>query len=143
MVLRQPPPDALVSFSEFLLDRFGLAATMQVALLGSIAFHAVVVLGIGLNIAGGMRFDDPHNVMDVVLVNAKSATKPQKADALAQANLDGGGNTDQKLRAASPFPGMEAREPAPELRATESRRKQLEEQGLVELADTSSLGHSG
>jgi protein TonB len=116
MVLRQPPPDALVSFSDFLLDRFGLAATMQVALLGSIAFHAVVVLGIGFNIAAGMRFDDPHNVMDVVLVNAKSATKPQKADALAQANLDGGGNTDQKLRAHSPFPALDPRETTRELK---------------------------
>ena len=39
--------------------------------------------------------------MDVVLVNSKSATRPEKADALAQANLDGGGNTDQKLREAA------------------------------------------
>jgi protein TonB len=126
MVLRQPPPDALVSFSDFLLDRFGLAATMQVALLASIAFHALVVVGIGFNIAAGMRWDDPHNVMDVVLVNAKSATKPLKADALAQANLDGGGNTDQKLRAHSPFPALDPKETTRELKAAESRVKQLE-----------------
>ena len=43
-------------------------------------------------------------MLDVVLVNSKSATKPDKADALAQANLDGGGNTDEKLRAKTPVP---------------------------------------
>jgi protein TonB len=65
-------------------------------------------------------------VLDVVLVNSKSATKPVKADALAQANLDGGGNTDKKLRAKSPFPAVDPREPSPELRAAEARVQQLE-----------------
>ena len=39
MQLRQPTPDALVSFSDFLLERFGLVASMQAALIGSIAIH--------------------------------------------------------------------------------------------------------
>jgi protein TonB len=65
--------------------------------------------------------------MDVVLVNARSTTKPLKADALAQANLDGGGNTDQKLRARSPFPSVETKnDPSRELKAAEARVKQLE-----------------
>lgn len=42
--------------------------------------------------------------LDVVLVNAKTASRPTKADALAQANLDGGGNTDENRRAKSPLP---------------------------------------
>jgi protein TonB len=64
--------------------------------------------------------------MDVVLVNAKSAHRPEKADALAQANLDGGGNTDKKLRAATPLPALDARDPSRELRAAEGRVKALE-----------------
>ena len=36
--------------------------------------------------------------LEVVLVNSKSATKPYKAELLAQHNLDGGGNTDAKRR---------------------------------------------
>ena len=126
MQLRQnSSPDALVSFSDFLLERFGLVATMQVALLASIAFHLLLVIGVGLKIPRLPKFDDPQNVMDVVLVNSKSATKPVKADALAQANLDGGGNTDQKLRASTPLP-YDRREPSHELKAAESRVKQLE-----------------
>lgn len=46
----------------------------------------------------------PPNALEVVLVNSKSATAPVKADVLAQANLDGGGNTDEALRAKSPLP---------------------------------------
>jgi protein TonB len=127
MQLRQPP-DPLVSFSDFLLERFGLVATMQVAIVGSIAFHLFLIVGLGFRLPSIPAWDAPHNVMDVVLVNAKSATKPQKADALAQANLDGGGNTDKKLRARSPFPTVDQRDPSRELKAAESRMKRLEQE---------------
>jgi len=73
-----------------------------------------------------MREAAPHNIMDVVLVNSKSFAKPTRADALAQANLDGGGNTDKKMRASTPFPMADPRQPSPELKASEERRKQLE-----------------
>jgi protein TonB len=73
-----------------------------------------------------MRDAAPHNMLEVVLVNSKSATRPQKADALAQANLDGGGNTDRKLRAATPMPALETRDPSVELKAAQARQKQLE-----------------
>jgi len=127
MQLRQPP-DPLVSFSDFLLDRFGLVATMQVAIVASVALHLFVIVGLGFRLPSIPKWDAPHNVMDVVLVNAKSATRPQKADALAQANLDGGGNTDKKLRARSPFPTVDERDPSRELKAAESRMKRLEQE---------------
>ena len=127
MELREPP-DPLVSFSEFLLERFGLVASMQVALVGSIAVHLFIVIGLGFKLIEMPKWDAPHNVMDVVLVNAKSAAKPEKADALAQANLDGGGNTDQKLRASSPMPALQDRDPSRELKAAEARMKMLEQE---------------
>ena len=126
MQLTQNSPDALVSFSDFLLERFGLVTSMQVALLASIALHASLIVGVGLHILVP-RFDAPHNVLDVVLVNAKSAAKPRKADALAQANLDGGGNTDQKLRAKTPLPSLEQQR-REELQQMEARRRQMEEE---------------
>jgi protein TonB len=116
MQLREPSPDALVSFSDFLLERFGLVASMQVAVVASIALHLFVILGLGFRLPHVGGLDEPHNVMDVVLVNAKSATRPEKADALAQANLDGGGNTDKKLRAATPLPALDPHDPSRELR---------------------------
>ena len=39
------------------------------------------------------------------------STKPTKADILAQANLDGGGNTDEKRRAKTPLPVMPKEQP--------------------------------
>src|SRR5688572_21009985 len=125
MQLRQSP-DALVSFSDFLLERFGLVASMQVAVVASIALHLIVIVGFGVRLPQIPKWDSPHNVMDVVLVNSKSAARPEKADALAQANLDGGGNTDEKRRASSPFPTVDDRDPSRELKAAESRMRQLE-----------------
>ena len=125
MQLRQPSPDALVSFSDFLLERFGLVASMQVALVASVAFHAFLVIGLGMRLVLP-RFDAPHNVLEVVLVNAKSQAKPEKADVLAQASLAGGGNTDQKVRASTPFPNMEQKRAHQELRESEARKAQLE-----------------
>ena len=126
MQLRQPSPDALVSFSDFLLERFGLVATMQVAIVASIAFHTFAIVGLGLKLPRIGKDSAPHNMLEVVLVNSRSANAPTKADALAQANLDGGGNTDKKLRAATPLPALDPRNPTPELKAAEARVKQLE-----------------
>ncbi|MBK6982609.1 MAG: energy transducer TonB [Betaproteobacteria bacterium] len=99
---------------------------MQVAVVASVAFHAFAIVGLGFKVPDPRGFDAPHNVLDVVLVNAKSASKPEKADALAQANLDGGGNTDQKRRASSPFPVIDSRESTPEFKQAQGRVQQLE-----------------
>jgi protein TonB len=126
MQVRQPSAEAFVSFSDFLLERFGLVASMQVALIGSIALHAFLVLGLGIKLIRAPDLDAPHNTLDVVLVNSKSAHRPDKADAIAQANLDGGGNTDKKLRASTPLPLTAEREMQQELKAMEQRRRDLE-----------------
>jgi protein TonB len=126
MQLRQSAPDALLRLSDFLLLKFGLVVSMQVALVFSVAAHAFAIVGLGFEVPDPRRFTPPSSVLDVVLVNAKTQAKPEKPDALAQANLDGGGNTDQKRRASSPFPVMESRESAPELKQAQSRVQQLE-----------------
>ena len=144
MQLRQPSPDALVSFSDFLLERFGLVASMQVAIVASIAMHILAIVGLGFKLPSIPRWDAPHNVMDVVLVNARSKSKPEKADALAQANLDGGGNTDQKLRARSPFPTVDDKDPSRELKAAESRMRQLEAEArelMTRMKSTATVTH--
>ncbi len=66
--------------------------------------------------------------LQVVLVNAKSANRPHQAELLAQANLDGGGNTDAKVRATSPFPTTEDAEPQPELKTRQEQVRVLEQQ---------------
>jgi protein TonB len=76
--------------------------------------------------------------LEVVLVNSKSQTKPYKAQVLAQANLDGGGNTDQKRQAKSPLPILPQESPTTELSAATQRVQMLEQQARQLLAQNKS-----
>lgn len=64
--------------------------------------------------------------LEVILVNAKHNRAPLKADAVAQANLDGGGNVDQG-RAKSPMPDMRKTEMGDSVKAAKRRIQELEE----------------
>jgi protein TonB len=83
----------------------------------SIAVHAFALFGIALVLP------DPHNSanlmqpLQVVLVNSKSNSKPLNADAWAQYNLDGGGNTPEDRRAKSPLPLHDDSQFTPEQRS--------------------------
>ncbi|MGB3069327.1 MAG: TonB family protein [Ottowia sp.] len=69
----------------------------------SLAVHAVLLT---------VRFVDPEGFkrvfeespLEVVLVNSKSDEKPEKAQALAQASLAGGGESTAKRMASTPLP---------------------------------------
>lgn len=66
--------------------------------------------------------------LQVVLVNSKSAHRPVKADALAQTSLDGGGNTDAKAVATTPFPLQKDAEPQLELKTRMQQVQEMEQQ---------------
>lgn len=99
---------------------------MQVAVLFSIAVHAIVMFGVTFKMPDLSKFNNPAQPLDVVLVNTKSLTKPPRADALAQHNLDGGGNTDADSRAKSPLPVTRDDKKTTELAVAEKRVAQLE-----------------
>ena len=77
-------------------------STLQLALSVSILLHAIVL---------SVRFVDPEGFnrvfqdtpLEVILVNAKSTERPDKAQAIAQFALAGGGEAE-KGRATSPLP---------------------------------------
>lgn len=77
-------------------------SALQWALIGSAAVHVALL---------GIRFADPDRFnrlfrdtpLEVVLVNARSKDAPDKAQAIAQANLSGGGEA-LRGRATSPLP---------------------------------------
>jgi protein TonB len=77
-------------------------STLQIALGLSVLAHAVLL---------SVRFIDPETFnrivketpLEVILVNAKTNERPDKAKAIAQASLAGGGDLD-KGRATSPLP---------------------------------------
>ena len=76
------------------------------ALGASIVLHGVL-LAIRFSPFDLSKVQDSTPALEIALVNAKSKSKPTKADILAQANLDGGGNTDAQRRAKTPLPALQ------------------------------------
>lgn len=119
-------------------DRRFYALTMktrlQLALLVSIAIHVVVIAGISFKMPDKNPLSNLHQPLEVVLVNAKSSTKPAQPDALAQANLDGGGNTDAPRRAKSPLPVTRGDKQAVDPTLAARRAEQLEQEARQLMA---------
>jgi protein TonB len=104
---------------------------LRIALAMSIALHVIVL---------SLKFKFPESftlkstpALEVVLVNSKSATRPEKPDVHAQANLDGGGNTDERRRAKSPMPALPQTRPGNDIVEQSQRRVQRLEQQQREL----------
>jgi protein TonB len=93
----------------------------------SIAIHAVV-LAIRFQPFDFKKMLDRGPPLEVALVNAKSKAKPAKADILAQANLDGGGNTDEDRRAKTPLPVLPRESKATEVKVATQKIESLERQ---------------
>lgn len=93
----------------------------------SIAIHAVV-LAIRFQPFDFKKMLDRGPPLEVALVNAKSKAKPVKADILAQANLDGGGNTDEDRRARTPLPVLPRESKATEVKVATQKIESLERQ---------------
>jgi protein TonB len=97
---------------------------LQVAIAVSLAVHALLML---------LHFSFPESskamrekALDIVLVNARSANKPTDPQALAQANLDGGGNTDENRRIKTPLPPTQQQTTGTEIERMQRRVRELE-----------------
>ena len=81
----------------------GMSTLLTWTLAASLGAHAIL-LSLHFELPRLLKQATIAPPLEVSLVNAKTATKPSQADFLAQANLDGGGNTDAKRRLSSPLP---------------------------------------
>jgi protein TonB len=79
---------------------------ISLAMIFSVALHAFALFGVSLVLPDPNKSAAIMQPLHVVLVNSKSKSKPVKADALAQANLDGGGNTAEDRQAKSMLPNI-------------------------------------
>ncbi len=111
--------------------------TLQWALGVSIAVHGALLT---------VRFVDPEafnrvfedKPLEVILVNAKSNEKPDKAQAIAQTNMAGGGDVE-KGRATSPLPPSALTDIGDSLEEESARKLQsLQEQQNLLLAQVKS-----
>lgn len=97
---------------------------LWIAIAVSLAVHAVLLFL-------QFKFPDAANTMrekalDIVLVNAKSTRKPRDAQALAQSNLDGGGNTEENRRVKTPLPSTPQQTPGNDVQQVQRRVQELE-----------------
>lgn len=118
----------------FLLSQASSRATsrFQYAILVSLAMHIFVLFGLGIR-PHLPKLDALPPALDVVLVNARSESRPDQALALAQHNLDGGGNTDAERRIKSPLPVAPRDRETSVLSARAQRVEQLEQQARALL----------
>jgi periplasmic protein TonB len=92
---------------------------LTIALVASLAVHALAL---------AVRFVDPDKLrlrstdpsLEVVLVNARSQSRPSAPEALAQVNLDGGG-ANEAGRRTSPLPNMMRQRDGETLEAARAR----------------------
>lgn len=114
---------------EFMAGMEPSSRSLTLALALSIFLHALA-LSIHFKLPEIFRDKYLSQPLDVVLVNSKTRAKPVKADVLAQANLDGGGNTDEKRRAKTPLPVLKETEPGADVSRAARRVQELEAQQL-------------
>ena len=108
---------------------------LAMALGTSIVLHAVL-LAVHFKFPAALRWQASEPRMEVVLVNAKTRERPSKAEVLAQANLDRGGNVDERRRARSPLPVTQPKQPGRDLAEAQRRVRELEarQQELLAMA---------
>ncbi len=81
-------------------DRFG------VSLAGSTLLHVILILGLGF-VLPNLRALEGLPTLEITLVQTSSDTAPKDPEFLAQANQDGGGNSERPDIARNPFPVRE------------------------------------
>ncbi|MDP3513211.1 MAG: TonB family protein [Sulfuritalea sp.] len=104
---------------------------LTLAIGASLLIHALVL---------AVRFTPPdfidkarERALDVILVNSKSKNRPDKAQAKAQANLDGGGNVDEDRRAKTPLPPSRRTKEGDRLIEAKRRVAELEAQTQAQM----------
>jgi protein TonB len=108
-------------------------STLQIAIGASVAVHAGLL---------AVRIVDPEGFnrvfqdtpLEVVLVNARSNEKADKAHAIAQASLAGGGEAADRKRATSPLPPSALSAVGEDVEDSQKRIESMQEQQMLMLA---------
>ncbi len=119
--------ESLVATLDRRMARGAFNRPFQVALSGSILLHLIVISLVTFTLPDKKPASN-DKPLDVILVNAKSKAKPLKAQALAQHNLDGGGNTDADRRMKSPLPAVRNDVTSNDVTVAQKRVEQLEQE---------------
>jgi protein TonB len=112
---------------------------LNLALLVSALLH-VIVLSVHFKLPERIINSMQSPPLEVTLVNARTQERPVKPDALAQANLDGGGNTDAKRQMKSPLPRAPIESDKVQLDSAQARVQELEREVQELMAQLKKAG---
>ena len=98
---------------------------LYASVVASLLLHALL-FSLHFRFPDELRWKSGEQTLDVILVNARSHERPARSLALAQANLDGGGDTDLDRRARTPLPVIDPRRPGRDLARADRRVRELE-----------------
>ena len=88
--LASPPPPTVTAS-----DRLGLT------LFFSVVLHGIIILGVVFSHTDPAKIKT-NPTLEIILTQTSSTQKPKEADYLAQANQDGSGNVDKRVRPTRP-----------------------------------------
>ena len=114
-------------WSEFMANMDSSSRSLSLALALSVSLHAVV-LSVHFKLPDIIHDKYVSQSLKVVLVNSKTRASSVTTDVLAQANLDGGGNTDENRRAKTPLPVLKETESGADAKRAAQRVRELEAQ---------------
>lgn len=94
---------------------------MSIAIWISILVHAVIL---SIQFQPELKkLQDKLPILEVMLVNAKTVSKPDNTEVYAQANLDRGGNTEQDRKLSSALPALKQQKTEFTVKPTASRKE--------------------
>ncbi len=92
-----------MSYAELFSDQDN-SSDLGITLIGAALLHIVLILGITFSLPE-IQVNDTPPQLEITLVQAHTKEEPEEADFLANASQQGGGDSDEPLRATNPLPG--------------------------------------
>ena len=125
-----------MSYAELFSDEEN-NSDLGITLIGAALLHIVLILGLTFTLPEKRSNDDPPQ-LEITLVQAHTEEVPEKADFLANASQQGGGDTEKELQAKTPLPGTgQKNQPQPRFRPqTEASEKVVTQEDKVLVSET-------
>ena len=125
-----------MSYAELFSDEEN-NSDLGITLIGAALLHIVLILGLTFTLPKKQSNDDPPQ-LEITLVQAHTEEVPKKADFLANASQQGGGDTEKELQAKTPLPGTgQKNQPQPRFRPqTEASEEVVTQEDKVLVSET-------
>lgn len=125
-----------MSYADIFSDQDS-SSDLGITLVGAALLHIVLILGLTFTLPKKQSNEAPPQ-LEITLVRTHTEEPPEKADFLANASQQGGGDTEENKQAKTPLPGKaDKQQPQPKLRPqSEANESVITQAEKVLVADT-------